>query len=148
MPPRSVLLPFSDRSTAYGADWLEADRLAAGLNALSLPGVIFRPVHYRPYYSVFRDVMVHGVQIHLTDVARAPLPLIQFYILQEINVLHPDKNVFELCDPSRLDMFDRVVGTDRVRLRFAERFRVEDIIELWTGGAESFAEKAARYFLY
>jgi uncharacterized protein YbbC (DUF1343 family) len=136
-------LPFQ----LVAATWLDAGKLAGRLNGLGLPGVIFRPVHYRPYYSVFKDEIIHGVQIHLTDVREAPLSLIQFYIMQEIKILNPEINPFALA-PSRLDMFDKVVGTDRVRLRFQERFLVEDVIDIWMGDTADFIEKARRYFLY
>jgi len=72
-------LPFQ----LFATEWFDGDSLAASLNAINLPGVIFRPVHYKPYYSVLQGKMVHGVQIHLTDPGKAPLSLIQFYILQE-----------------------------------------------------------------
>jgi uncharacterized protein YbbC (DUF1343 family) len=136
-------LPFQ----LVAAPWLDAGKLAGRLNHLGLPGVIFRPVHYRPYYSVFKDEIIHGVQIHLTDVREAPLSLIQFYIMQEINILNPEINPFALA-PSRLEMFDKVVGTDRIRLRFQERFLVEDIIDIWNGDIDNFIEKASRYLLY
>ncbi len=137
-------LPFQ----LVGADWIDAGRLAVRLNNLELPGVIFRPVHFRPYYSVMSGTMVSGVQIHLTDVRKAELSLIQFWIMQEMKDLHPDKDPFELCDPARHDMFDKVVGTDQVRTAFSERFMVQDILEIWTRQEASFAEKAAEYFLY
>ncbi len=137
-------LPFQ----LIGSDFADAGELASGLNSLELPGVIFRPVHFRPYYSVLSGSMVNGVQIHLTDVKKANLSMIQFWVMQEMKKLHPSKNPFEMCDPARHDMFDRVVGTDKVRKKFTRRFMVEDIIELWTGQEAAFAEKAARYFLY
>ena len=102
-------LPFQ----IFAAEWINADSLAANLNGLNLPGVIFRPVHYKPYYSTLQGKMVHGVQIHFTDVKAAPLSLLQFYIMQEAHRLWPDRNVFEMCDPSRFSMFDKVCGTDR-----------------------------------
>ncbi|TVR74811.1 MAG: DUF1343 domain-containing protein [Marinilabiliales bacterium] len=137
-------LPFQ----LVGANWIDAGRLANRLNSLALPGVIFRPVHFRPYYSVMSGTMVSGVQIHLTDVRKAELSLIQFWIMQEMKDLNPDKDPFELCDPARHDMFDKVVGTDKVRTTFSERFRVQDILEIWTRQEAAFAEKAAEYFLY
>lgn len=137
-------LPFQ----LIAADWVNAQELTRRLDKLDLPGVIFRPAHFRPYYGVLKDVMVHGVQIHLTDVRQAPLSLIQFYVLQELNAIHPDKNVFELCDPSRHRMFDRVVGSDKIREEFQKRFRVEDIIDIWNRDTGTFVEKAGNYFLY
>ncbi len=61
-------------------------RLTARLNKLKLPGVIFRPIHYKPYYSTLQGKMVHGVQMHLTDPTVAPLSLLQFYIMQEAHI--------------------------------------------------------------
>lgn len=137
-------LPFQ----LFAAEWINADSLATNLNALQLPGVIFRPVHYKPYYSVSKGNMVHGVQVHITDLQQAPLSLIQFYVLQECHQLWPDKNVFELCDASRLSMFDKVSGSDKIRKTFEKRWQVNDIKEMWYQDIESFRSKAQSYFLY
>jgi len=132
----------------FAAEWINADSLAASLNGLRLPGVILRPIHYKPYYSTLQGKLVHGVQIHLADASIAPLSLLQFYIMQEAHRLWPDKNLFEMCDPSRLNMFDKVCGSDEVRKKFTESFRVSDIIGLWTGDIPAFRNKASKYFLY
>lgn len=132
----------------FGADWLDAQKLTDRLNSLQLPGILFRPIHYRPYYSVFKGELIHGVQVHITNLESAPLSLVQFYVLQEAYALNPDKNVFELCEKSRLSMFDKVCGTDKVRKAFEKRFKVEDIINLWTKDVKPFTKKAEKYFLY
>ena len=137
-------LPFQ----LFATEWFDADSLAANLNALNLPGVIFRPVHYKPYYSVSQGKMVHGVQIHLTDVKKAPLSLIQFYILQEAYKLWPDKDIFSMCDTARFDMFDKVCGTDQVRINFTKHRTVSSISGLWTEEIPAFRKKAEKYFLY
>ena len=112
-------LPFQ----LFATEWINADSLAQNLNSLDLQGLIFRPVHYKPYYSVSQGKMVHGVQVHITDEKTAPLSLIQFYILQEAHKLWPGKDVFALCDKSRLDMFDKVCGTDMVRKEFTNNYQ-------------------------
>ncbi len=132
----------------FAAEWINADSLTARLNNLKLPGVIFRPIHYKPYYSTLQGKMVHGVQLHLTDPSVAPLSLLQFYIMQEAHVLWPEKNLFEMCDPSRHSMFDKVCGTDEVRKAFTKSFRVSDIMGLWTNDIPGFRKTAAKYFLY
>ncbi|MFP4365559.1 MAG: exo-beta-N-acetylmuramidase NamZ domain-containing protein [Bacteroidales bacterium] len=137
-------LPFQ----LIAAGWVDAESLSSRLNALELPGVKFRPVHFVPYYSVSAGAMVHGVQIHITDIEKVPLSLIQFYVLQEMYLLHPGKNVFELCAESRKEMFDRVVGTGKIRTEFQKRFMVKDIIDIWNKDTESFAAKASNYFIY
>lgn len=137
-------LPFQ----TFAAPWINADSLAHSLNSLKLPGVIFRPIHYKPYFSTHEGKMVHGVQIHLTDPSVAPLTLIQFYIMQEAHRLWPEKNLFTLCEQSRLSMFDKVCGTDEVRKAFTKSFLVSDIMPLWTDDIPAFRARASKYFLY
>lgn len=137
-------LPFQ----LFAAEWINADSLAFNLNMLSIPGVVFRPVHYKPYYSVLQGKAIHGVQIHFTDAGKAPLSLIQFYMLQEAHRLWPEKDVFNLCEKSRLDMFDKVCGTDQVRLRFQKSWCVDSIMDLWTKDIPAFRKRAEKYFLY
>ncbi len=132
----------------FAAPWINADSLASSLNRLELPGVIFRPTHYKPYYSTLQGKLVHGVQIHLTDPSVALLSLLQFYIMQETHILWPEKNLFEMCEPSRLSMFDKVCGTDEVREAFTKSFKVSDIMGLWTNDIPAFRKTAATYFLY
>ncbi len=137
-------LPFQ----LFASEWFNADSLSQSLNSLHLSGIIFRPIHYKPYYSVSKDKIVHGVQIHFTGEKIASLSLIQFYMLQEAHKLWPGKNVFELCERSRLDMFDKVCGTDKVRIEFSKTFSVDSIKGLWTNDLPDFRKKAEKYFLY
>jgi uncharacterized protein YbbC (DUF1343 family) len=137
-------LPFQ----LFATEWIDADSLASNLNALHLPGFIFRPVHFKPYYSVSKGQMVNGVQVHITDYDRAPLSLIQFYVLQECHQLWPDKNVFELCDPSRLNMFDKVCGSDKIRTIFTKNWQVKDIEKMWFKDIKTYRKRAEKYFLY
>lgn len=137
-------LPFE----LFGAEWIDAEKLTTNLNNLKLPGVRFRPIHYKPYYSGQKDIYLHGVQTYITDVNKIPLTLIQFYVLQECYKLHPDKNVFELCNPSRHNMFDKVCGTSEIRETFTKDFTVKSIQDIWNRGVENFKKKAKQYFLY
>jgi uncharacterized protein YbbC (DUF1343 family) len=137
-------LPFQ----LFAAEWIDAEKLSENLNRLNIPGLFFRPVHYTPYYSVSRGTMIHGIQVHITDFAKANLSLVQFYVLQECHKLWPDKNVFEMCEPARLDMFDKVCGSDKVRKTFTQRFRVEDIETLWMKDIDSYRRSVRKYLLY
>jgi uncharacterized protein YbbC (DUF1343 family) len=137
-------LPFE----IFGADWIaDAELFTDNLNALEIPGVLFRPIHFRPYYTNMKDKKMRGVQVHLTNLKEAPLSLIQFYVVQEMFELNPDVNIFALA-PERLDMFDKVCGTDKVRIAFEKRFMVEDIYEMWQKEIPGFLEKAKTSFLY
>ena len=137
-------LPFQ----LFAAEWVNADSLAKSMNNLKLPGLMFRPIHFTPYYSVSKDRAVHGVQVYVTDYKKAELSLVQFWVLQECHQLWPNHNVFELCEKSRLNMFDKVCGTDKIRLEFCKTFRVDSILGLWKNGVEPFRQKAKKHFLY
>ncbi len=136
-------LPFQ----LFATEWFNADSLSDNLNKLGVPGVIFRPVHFTPYYSVLQGKMVHGVQIHITG-NEVPLSLLQFYILQEAHKLWPGKDIFSMCDKSRLNMFDKVCGTDKIRTEFVKTWSVSSIYNLWMNEVPAFRKKAEKYFLY
>ncbi|MFW5759266.1 MAG: exo-beta-N-acetylmuramidase NamZ domain-containing protein [Bacteroidota bacterium] len=137
-------LPFQ----VFGAAWIkDPETLAENLNQLKLPGVQFRPIHYRPYYTDLKGKDLGGVQVHIPYVVKSNLSIIQFYVIQEIYKLYPDYNVFELA-PERLEMFDKVSGTDKIRKTFQENFLVEDILDMWNEESERFAKKAKEYFVY
>lgn len=137
-------LPFQ----LFAAQWINADSLASNMNALKLPGFLFRPIHFTPYYSVSKDSVVHGIQVHITDYRKAELSMVQFYVMQECHKLWPAKNVFELCAKSRLNMFDKVCGTDKIRNVFTKTFNVESIRPIWDKDIMAFRAKSKKYLMY
>lgn len=130
------------------AEWINSDQLIKNLKALNLPGITFRPIHFTPYYSVSKEKVVHGVEFYVSDYEKAELSLVQFWVLQECHKLWPDKNVFELCEKSRLNMFDKVCGTDKIRKEFTKNFEVASILPIWNKDIADFKKQAKRYFLY
>lgn len=138
-------LPFQ----AFAADWItDANQFAEKMNEFNLPGIIFRPVSYKPYYGANKGTEVNGVQVHITDFQKAPLSEVQFRVMEVNNALYPDKNPFEIADESRLRMFDLVCGTDKVRKTFATQFQFDDIKDLWNTEAQTFKNKSVPYYLY
>lgn len=132
----------------FAAPWVEAGRLADRLNGLNVPGVIFRPMYLKPFYSVGKGELLQGVQVHIMDFARAPLSDIQFLVMQEVAALYPKRAVFDHADKGRFPMFDKVCGSRRIRERFAERNRWEDIRDYWYKDTETFRKLSKKYYLY
>jgi uncharacterized protein YbbC (DUF1343 family) len=137
-------LPFQ----CIAAEWIDENKLAEKMNGLGLEGVYFRPVSYKPFYSVSQGSKVNGIQIHITDFSKVDLVEIQFYFLQAHHELYPDKNVFELTRSNRLRVFDNVNGTSMIREKFSENFRVADISDLLKNEAEKFKDFSKKYYLY
>jgi uncharacterized protein YbbC (DUF1343 family) len=50
-----------------GAPWIDADRFAAAMNALELPGVYFRPAVFQPTFQKHAQQTCGGCQIHVRD---------------------------------------------------------------------------------
>lgn len=131
-----------------GAPWVNQDTLADELNKIGLNGVLFRPVVYKPFYG--RDIgnTIHGVQIHLTDPEALNLLLLQFYYLETLIRLYPEKNPFEMAHESRLNMFDKVMGSGKVREIFSQSWSAENVGKYFSRDEVTFRKKSRMYYLY
>lgn len=136
-------LPFE----VFAAEWIDADALKARLDSYNIPGVAFRTIHFKPFSGSLSGKLIHGVQFHYTDYEAACCTLTQFYVMQAVNELYPDRNPFTLSK-GRNNMFDKVCGTDYVRTTFGKRLKVEDIVEYWSKDVEAFKKLSRRYWLY
>jgi uncharacterized protein YbbC (DUF1343 family) len=136
-------LPFQLLAT----ETLDAVRLAEAMNALNLYGVRFRPVYFKPYYMPGEGKAYQGVQVHLSDPARAELTTIQFWFLQEARKLDPAFDPFAGKE-NRYRMFDYGCGSDRLRLSMMEDFDFTRLESWWKRDAESFRQRSLKYYLY
>ena len=132
----------------FAAPWIKADEMADAMNALKLPGVIFRPIYAKPFYSVFSGQQIEGVQVHITDVQKAPLSPINFLFMQEMARLYPDHKVFEKADKGRYNMFDIVCGSKNIRKNFSMNHKWSDIEPYWNKDVKAFKELSTKYYLY
>jgi len=126
---------------------IDAHLLADAMNGLELDGIIFRPIYLKPYYMEKQGQELQGVQIHITDPARAPLTEIQFWFLQEAHKLDPGFDPFEGRE-NRYRMFDQVCGSDLVRSSLMNDFDFTRAESYWNSQVESFTKTAIQYYLY
>lgn len=129
----------------FAEEWIDADALKARLDSYVIPGVAFRTIHYKPLSGRLAGKLVHGVQFFFTDYEAAPVTLIQFYVLQALNELYPEKNPYPLKSTRMLDI---VCGTDCVRTDFGKRMKVADIVDRWTKDTDHFRTLSQNYYLY
>ena len=130
---------------AFAAPWIDADLLKAKLDSYGLPGTAFRTIHYKPISGTSPQLQ-HGVQFFYTDYEAATITLTQFYVMQAIHELYPERNPYKNLKSTR--MLDIVCGTDYVRKEFGKRLKVEDIESYWMKDAEAFKELSRMYYLY
>lgn len=137
-------LPFE----MFAADWINAEEFARALNAKDLPGIEFRPIHLKPFYSVGKGTNLQGVQVHLVNFEKARLSDIQFHVMEVAAELYPDKAVFDNADEGRFNMFDKVSGSDYIRTEFSKNHKFSDIRGYWMKDELLFKKKSKRYYLY
>ena len=135
-------LPFQ----IFGATWLDPDKLKVKLDSYGLPGISFRTIWYKPFSGSQQGKLVKGLQYFFTDYENARLTDTQFYVMQAVAELYPDKKAFEVI--SGYGLFDKVCGTDYVRTEFKKRYNVTDIIEYWRKDEEDFRTLSQRYQIY
>lgn len=131
-----------------GADTIPAEQLADSLNKLQLEGVHFRPIYYKPFYSVGKGQRYQGVQIHITDPEEAVLSDIQFWVMQEMHKLNPKLDFFKKCEKSRITMWNWVCGTDYIYKEFGKDYTFSKIKDHWHKDDSLFRQKSKKYYLY
>ncbi len=137
-------LPFQ----VFAKDSIDALALAKRLNNLQLTGVIFRPIFMKPFYAVGQGKNYSGVQFYFTDYKKVRITEIQFYVMQEMAALYPEKKCFGPETESRYNMFDKVCGSDQIRLLMAKNMRVDDMLPYWRKDEEAFRKLAKKYWMY
>ena len=135
-------LPFQ----IFGAVWLDPDKLKERLDSYELPGISFRTIWFKPFSGSQKGQLVKGLQYFFTDYEKARLTDTQFYVIQAVAELYPDKKAFEII--SGYGLFDKVCGTDYVRLELAKRYKVADIQSYWRKDEDSFRTLSQKYHIY
>ena len=135
-------LPFQ----LFGATWLDPERLKARLEEYDLPGVSFRTIWFKPFSGSQKGQLVGGLQFFFTDYENARITETQFYVMQAVAELYPNKKAFEVI--TGYGLFDKVCGTDYVRIEFSKRYKVSDIVDYWRKDEESFRALSQRYHIY
>ena len=135
-------LPFQ----VFGATWLDPEKLKARLESYDLPGISFRTIWYKPIAGSRKGELVKGLQYFFTDYENARITETQFYVMQAVAELYPDKKAFEVI--TGYGLFDKVCGTDYVRKEFSKRYKVADIKAYWQKDEDSFRELSRQYHIY
>lgn len=126
----------------FGAPWIEGSELAAKLNALALPGVLFREAWFTPSFSKFQGELCGGCQLHVSDRTTFRSVAAILHIVKTVRDMYPDKFVFHA------DYFDKVMGTASVRKALEAGTDVATILGTIQPGLDAFASLRKAYLLY
>jgi uncharacterized protein YbbC (DUF1343 family) len=138
-------LPFA----VFGHPSFDSFAVADKFNALNLPGVLFRPVTYKPFYGPFKDRIVRGAQIFYPDPAQANLTNLAVRILYFL-YHSPGVHMFvtNTDEDSGPGPFDAIAGGPALRTALQTGETPEEIITTWQPGLAAFREARRPYLLY
>ncbi len=142
---RGTALPFE----LVGAPGVDGWALAVALNALQLPGVIFRPTEFAPVSGKHWGNECSGVQLHVTD-RRCFRPLTAgLHLLAAFRRLFPAQCEFLSTSwEGRPPHFDLLVGSAAVRQMLEQGAAVEEIVATWREAEAAFAAESQPCRLY
>ena len=127
-----------------GAPWLDADELAIRLAALDVPGAVFLPVRFTPSNpgdGKFGGVESNGVRLVADgpeyDPTRAALA-----VLAETKAMSGERWSW------RESHFDRLAGTNALRLALEAGASYPELADRWGDGLADYLERRRPYLLY
>jgi len=129
-----------------GAPWIDGQQLADALNNLNLPGVRFRPLFYKPYYATYKGEVCKGVQLHILDASKFNAYTTGLYIMQAVIKLYPDHDLFS--EEGRVDMFNKVVGSDWIMKDLKNNIPVPEMESKWQKDLADFKLRREKYLIY
>jgi uncharacterized protein YbbC (DUF1343 family) len=138
-----------------GAPWLEAAEFAEALaqagDAEGLDGVLFRAAWFRPTFQKHAGRTCGGVQVHLTDIAKAKTFATYLVLIREARRLAPAsfdwrRERYEFVD-DRLAI-DLLLGRPDLRPMLEAGASVSEMEATWASGLALFIEERARFLIY
>ncbi len=132
-----------------GTPWIDAVSLCADMNRLGLSGVRFDTVSFVPRMipgmsagPKFEGLNCRGVRVHVTDRASFRPFLTGLALVKVIHDRNPGN--FQWLNTH----FDRLCGTDALRLGIEQGASLNELVQAWTPGLEAFREKRKAYLMY
>jgi uncharacterized protein YbbC (DUF1343 family) len=134
-----------------GAPWVDPETFTAGLNALGLPGVYFRPVVFEPTFHKHARIACGGCQVHVTDRAVFRPVETAVVVMDAFRRAAPDQ--FGWKPPPYEYEHDKqpidvLYGSDRLRREMGNGFDPRDLARSWEPELEAFGRVRERYLLY
>ena len=135
---RGTTMPFE----WIGAPWLDSHWLSQALNSLGLAGIKARSIQFEPTFSKYPSECCHGIQMHLTDSSRACPIEATLHLINLVHKRYPDQFQFQET------FFDKLVGTDNLRITILSHQSVEDLIQDWKQQSLAFRQRRQPYLIY
>lgn len=140
-------LPFK----VIGAPWINEQDLADRLNAQKLPGVVFFPFHYRPFYGLYKGKDCQGVMIMVANEHTYRPVAVQYMILGLLKNLYPNEVGARLgsLEPTKKNLFCKANGNEEMLLILnREKYVAWKLILYQKEEREAFRKERKKYLFY
>lgn len=131
-----------------GAPWLDGGSLASYLRHLGLPGVLFRPVRFRPASGKWSGEVVGGVSIHVSNPREVRPVELGVRLLFALRDLFPER--FAVTPPSANGacFMDLLAGGPELRRTLESGGPPDRMLETWEEESRAFLERRRPYLIY
>ncbi|TDQ37710.1 exo-beta-N-acetylmuramidase NamZ domain-containing protein [Aureibacillus halotolerans] len=130
-----------------GAPFINGVQLATRLNAIDLPGVLARPVFFKPAFQKHEGILCEGIQLHVVSRSLCQPVKTGLKLIEAVAELYPDELSFNEDNESKSSFFDQLVGDRTVKERIREG-QIDDWIESWELPLQQFSALVTPYLLY
>jgi uncharacterized protein YbbC (DUF1343 family) len=135
----------------FGAPFVDGYRLAESLAAEDLPGVIFRPLCFRPTFHKFAGEVCGGVQAHVTDRDAFRPYLAGIAVLRALRSLAGDAFAWRtetyefVADHPAIDL---LTGGDEIRKGMEAGMSLDELRATWQADEDAFHHRRAACLIY
>lgn len=132
-----------------GAPWIKAKEFAKQLNAQKLPGIVFHPFYYKPFYGRFAKKSCEGVLIVITNPLIYKPMTTQYVVIGLLKSMYPKpfSDALEMS-ANRKEMFCKVNGTEALyHLIREKKYLAWELREFHHKERELFLSKRKKYLL-
>lgn len=135
----------------FGAPWIKTGPTLEALRAFELPGVVFRPLRFKPTFQKQAHQLCNGFQLHVTDRNTFESVATTVCILSVLIALHPDDfawrtEKYEFIED--IPAIDLLFGDNSIRTQLESHRNPIKIIEAMSAERESFMPRRAAHLLY
>ncbi|MFH0953177.1 MAG: DUF1343 domain-containing protein [Verrucomicrobiota bacterium] len=130
-----------------GAPWLKSDEFCKAAAAYPLPGIEFASRAYKAGTGVYRRQRLEGLRIRVTG------PKVLRPVATAVTILHLLQEIHGAAwlwsqPGTRQDFFDRLMGTDTVRLNLQDGLPPLEIVAAWERDLAGFRESRRSCLMY
>lgn len=123
-----------------GAPWIRSSELAADLNRLGLPGVVFLPVEFTPNSSKFANELCQGIQIDVIDRKSFQPVKTGLMIAVHLRRLHPKD--------WETKSLNRLLGNKAMEQAILEGKDWSELETIYVDGMREFLKRREAFLLY